>query len=63
VIVQNTDGPQEADVSDINTPQDPDEAREGDRDTPADEMSSYNIAPPADDEAPAVPDEEAAADE
>lgn len=49
-------------MSDINTPQDPADAREGDDETPADEMSSYNIAPPADDDAPAVPDDGAAAE-
>lgn len=49
-------------MTDINTPQDPQDAREGDEQTPADEMSSYNIAPPADDDAPAVPDEDSVAE-
>lgn len=36
-------------MTDINTPEnseDPDVELEGDEDTPAEEMSSYNIAPP-----------------
>lgn len=45
-------------MSDINTPQRPEGELEGDEETPADEMSSYDIAPPADDDAPAVPDED-----
>lgn len=49
-------------MTDINTPQNPEDAREGDEETPADEMSSYDIAPPVDDEAPAVPDEGGAAE-
>jgi hypothetical protein len=50
-------------MTDINTPRDPDDAREGDTDTPADEMSSWNIEPPANDEAPAVPEDDGAAAE
>ena len=51
---------QEASVTDIHTPQEPDDEVEGDRETPADEMSSYDIAPPADDTAPGVPPEDPA---
>ena len=50
-------------MTDINTPQNPDEPLEGDEDTPTDEMSSWDIQPPADDDAPAVPDEDGAAAE
>lgn len=47
-------------MTDIHTPQEPDDEVEGDRETPADEMSSYDIAPPADDTAPGVPPEDPA---
>lgn len=50
-------------MTDINTPQEPEGELEGDAETPADEMSSYDIAPPVDDDAPAVPDEDGAAAE
>jgi hypothetical protein len=50
-------------MSDINTPTNPDEPLEGDEDTPADEMSSYNIAPPVDDDAAGIPDGDDAAAE
>ncbi|WP_308798469.1 hypothetical protein [Agromyces silvae] len=50
-------------MSDINTPHGREGDLEGDEKTPADEMSSYDIAPPADEDAPAVPDEDGTADE
>ena len=47
-------------MTDINTPQEPEDEAEGDPETPADEMSSYDIAPPADETAPGVPPEDPA---
>ncbi|MDR5700564.1 hypothetical protein [Agromyces aerolatus] len=49
-------------MTDINTPQEPEDELEGDTETPADEMSSYDIAPPVDDDAPGVPDQDQSAD-
>jgi hypothetical protein len=52
-------------MSDINTPrpgEDAEAPREGDEQTPPEEMSSYDIAPPPteDGEVPGVPDESSA---